>query len=379
MPDAPIKPDELAKVEEVNKPKRTFWSDIWRKIVAVILAIGTLLVLKDRIFTPIVINHVPVYINCDNTPGSGQSKVILEQKKVYVDITVSSWLDVKLTPGDFQLVLPFNVKEELKSDFNVSLECSGNMVHSKPWFVSVLSFNPQVINVSGDIIGSKNVRVRPNYTLPPQDRRTPRFVVEPEMVKISGPSRSLPKVEDVFTESIDLQPGRSMNFDVEVALADPLNPQVKLTDVRSVKVSVIYDQSGQEVPLEQKHWDVPVLVLNNYPARVEIQEKKQLTVDLVLKGLENYSENMTPHPYIDLSSIENTNEEIFVPVSLLEALPNGMTVEFQPPNIPLRLIRTDAAPAVPPASAVPPAEPVKPAEAAPQPKLGDEPPSAPAK
>ncbi len=332
------------KTEDVPRFKRTFWSDIWRKVIALLLAIATWFFVMKKITVPMTIEHVPVTIHYD------RNVYVMQQERFFVDLQVSTLLDIEPSPDDFKLVIQMPPNPEFHSDFTKPVECNAKIVKKKPKYVKITSFSQQLLYVSGDVMKTKHVRVRVNYTLSPQDRRVPHFLVEPERVEIRGPSRSLPKEEEIWTESISLPAGKKDNFIVQQVLALPANPRISLVDTQSVKVTVIYDKEGENRPVEQKHWDVPVLVLNCNPPRVEIKDKEPLVVDVVLKGLENLHTNLKPHPFIDLSEIDlsSAEEEKFVPVQLLEApLPEGVTVTFSPENIPLKISRVENVPSAP--------------------------------
>ncbi|MBR0458981.1 MAG: hypothetical protein IJJ26_07075 [Victivallales bacterium] len=339
------------KTKEVPKAKRTFWSDIWRKVIALLLAIATCVLVMMKSAKTVTIEGVPVIIQYD------RNKYFLPQNRFSINLQVSSWLDIPIRPDDFELV--YEMPSNIQSKFTWDAGCDDKIVRRKPRFVKIESFSPQVLKVSGDVMETRNVRVRVNYTLPPSDRQVPQFKVEPERVKVRGPSYDVRREVEIWTESIDLVAGRKESYIEQKNLVSPLNSRISLVDTQSVKVTVIYGTPGED----RTYWDVPVLVLNDVFPRVDIRDKEPLVVDMVVKGGENLPGNQKLHPYLDLSRIDfkEAEKNLYVEIELLEKLPEGVTVEFQPATtISLHLFRVDSLAAPPRAEPVSEPEPTQP-------------------
>ncbi|MBR6371814.1 MAG: YbbR-like domain-containing protein [Victivallales bacterium] len=303
-------------MESDKTRKRTFFTDIWRKGIALFLAIFAWYAIHKQLVEgmPVVELKVPLQIECDD------KQVILPEKEFEINLKIkSSILSNKLSPDDFEVkyIVTERVGTIPDGGMNVSLNRRKKFRIKKPPFTSSVGYD---INTSFfiDKVSVKTVPVEVKYTGNLQYGKVPQFEVSPEYVQIEGPSAMLMNIHQVYTAEIDIS-GVKKDTHFEGRL-QALPDKVRLFENRVPSISIVANTlSAREIQSYSLGRKLPISLMYPMPQRCRLENDKPMEVELTFEtDAETIGEirRLKLKPYLDLSSVSAERGEIEVPVML---------------------------------------------------------------
>ena len=303
-------------MDNENKRKRSFFTDIWRKVIALFLAIFAWYAIHKQLVEnmPVIEMKVPLQIECYD------KRVILPEDDFEIMLKIkNSTLFNKLSPDDFEVkyIVTERVGTIPDGGMNVTLNRGKNFKIKKPPFTTSVGYD---INTSFfiDKVSVKTVPVEVKHTGKLQYGKVPQFEVSPEYVQIEGPSALLMNIHQVYTEEIDIS-GVKKDTHFEGRLR-ALPDKVKLFENRIPTISIIANAlSAKEMQSYSLGRKLPLSILHSTPQRSRLENDKMLDVELTFEtDAETISEirRLRLKPYLDLSSVSSDSGEIEVPVML---------------------------------------------------------------
>ena len=120
-------------------------------------------------------------------------------------------------------------------------ELTPRQVHS-PSGVEVLQVLPAQYRISFDYRGTREVEVRPrvigNFA---SDRRIAHVIVEPAMLKITGPARRVAGIEVALTDPVDASGTMARaSFVTHAYLTDPL---VQIVNIQPIHITIVMEKA----------------------------------------------------------------------------------------------------------------------------------------
>ncbi|MBO4511141.1 MAG: YbbR-like domain-containing protein [Victivallales bacterium] len=303
-------------MENSKTKKRTFFTDIWRKVIALFLAIFAWYAIHKQLVEsmPVIELKVPLQIECDD------KRVILPEENFEITLKIkNSTLSNKLSPDDFEVkyIVTERVGTIPDGGMNVTLNRGKNFKIRKPLFTTSVGYD---INTSFfiDKVSVKTVPVEVKPTGKLQYGKVPQFEVSPEYVQIEGPSAVLMNIHQLYTEEIDISDVmKDTHFDGRLqALPD----KVKMFENRVPSISIVANAlSAKEIQSYSLGRKLPISILYSTPQRSRLENDKMMEVELTFEtDAETIGEikRLRLKPFLDLSSVSEDSGEIEVPVML---------------------------------------------------------------
>ncbi len=300
-----------------KKKKRSFFTDIWRKVIAIGLAVFVWYAINQQVSThyPEYDVVVPLKLEC------ADESVILPEKTPNVTLRVKTSLaQQELVPDRFEVRLPIRESYESIPDNGMLVNIHGNsrfLNTKRPPFTRVVSYS---INASVFIDKRvvKKVPVAVKFTGKLAAGLVPGFIVSPSDVLIEGPSSALMDVNQVHTEKIDISDAKDgIVFD---PLLDIVDRRVKLHDRHpdetvNVKLKAVNPEKLDTIVLN----DLPVRVLcptpqkimlkNGYPLKATVTFSAEMGTLAAIKA-------MDVKPYIDISGVGADRKSAVLPLQI---------------------------------------------------------------
>ena len=303
-------------MENSKTTNRTFFTDIWRKVIALFLAIFAWYAIHKQLVEsmPVIELKVPLQIECDD------KRVILPEENFEITLKIkTSTLSNKLSPDDFEVKYIVTEKVGTIPDggMNVTLNRGKNFKIRKPLFTTSVGYD---INTSFfiDKLSVKTVQVNVKHTGKLQYGKVPQFEASPGYVQIEGPSAVLMNIHQLDTEEIDISNvKKDTHFDGRLkALPD----KVKMFENRAPSISIVANAlSAEEIQTYGLGRKLPISILYSTPQCSRLENGKTLEVELTFEtDAETIGEirRLRLKPYLDLSSVTEDSGEIEVPVML---------------------------------------------------------------
>ena len=303
-----------------KKQGRNFFTDIWRKVVALVLAVFAWFTIHKQVesHAQAFDVKVPLQIECSN------DGVILPENAVEVTLTIrNSLFASRISPNDFvvKYIVQDTVSTIPEKGKIVKLYSDRDIKISRKPILTEVFFDANKSNTSFFIDKSsiKNVPVEVRHKGKMAYGKVPQFSASPEFVQIEGPSTKLAEIHQAFTEEIDITGlSRDGHFEAELA---PFEKGVKIVQgpVNSairIEAKALNARQMQLCRLEGK---LPVGVLHSSPQRLKIVNDKPYEVNLTFEtDAETFAEirKLKLRPYMDISSIDRESKGIEVPVQL---------------------------------------------------------------
>lgn len=325
-----------------NKKGRTFFTDIWRKIIALALAFFVWYMINQQISEDYRVYDVPVTLVCKD------KQVILPDEMPLVNIRVRTSRDsMQFDAKDFDVELFVNEDENSIHHGGMTLNISNTSkfkVRRKPWFTKVTGFEPLKSQLFLDKLVVKGVPISVKTSGNMGRGLAPQFSLTPEKVILEGPSAVLNNITKIHTETVPLEGVKEdMKYQLEL---ENLGSQVVVSgkDLQDGKVQahlkVVKARDIQTVMWEK----LPVRVIYGTPQLFKVDVNTPLTVKVTISADQNTInelKNLELRPYVDLASIAHEGEANDVPVQL--DLPEKLTdkilkIEKSPLDFNLKLV-----------------------------------------
>jgi len=291
-----------------EKPPRTFMTDYWRKIIAFALAISVWWMISKQMESPYTVHNVRVNVEFED------DTLCLSRNMDYPHVAAT--LEIKsLFSGsryqadDFEVEVVIPSVPNKSSEFLYDLKLDVNMVKRKPMpiFTKVESIQPTTPSIKLDVIKQKDVPVVVPEKGVVKVGYTTKKKIMPPLVRISGPSAQLNRVDKLDTEVLDLAREDLENVKA-LAISGILPPNVSILtpNVRAKRIVAVEIKVVREGELSRKEYkDLPVRLLSPLGGKLAVSGwgEAKTKVDVVLEGTQsmlNAFSSFEPMPYIDL-------------------------------------------------------------------------------
>lgn len=301
--------------------KRTFYSDIWRKVFAGLMAVLAWWSVSNKLMSTHEISNVKVKIRFENNKN-GENVYLKEEPTVSLIVNTKNPLE-KLRSEDYVVEVMIPEFQLPDRPFKHFIRLNSDMVKHRLFLPKVVAVTPDNINVSCDVKYEKSVPVVVHETGILGEGFSAEKTLTPDIVRISGPSQILQNINYVNTENLPLTDDM-VNFTSHLFIEAP-NKDVSVKPGKvSVDVRIVSNNQMTEMTLKQ----LPVKIITTYPQVYSIKQTSELRINLKMHGprrvLDAYKTKL-PIPYIDMAEV--LKEGIFhAPVHVAD-VPPGNNVE----------------------------------------------------
>ncbi|MGI6355184.1 MAG: hypothetical protein GX937_08685 [Lentisphaerae bacterium] len=250
-----------------KKPKRTFFTDFWRKVVALLLAVMVWVMVDMQMQVTSTVQQVKLKIRYDD------SKFYLRRSEFDVDLEVATSAKLsQLSAEQFLLEVDFPESQLNPGQYTINLKRLRSIVTRKPLGVRVKAILPQTLTVPFDVIKKRQVKVLPQITGHLPEGYEQSCTCDPAEVEVTGPSLLVQGITQVVTEEQPLSPNALAPFSTMLQVLSPapgvidvqpekIRVEVRIEDMRRMTTRTISRQlSGVLLPVSGS------LVLTSLPA-----------------------------------------------------------------------------------------------------------------
>ena len=250
-----------------RKPKRTFFTDFWRKVVALILGVAVWALVNMQMQVTSPVQQVKLKIRYDS------SKFYLRRSEFDVDLEVVSSAKLsQLSAEQFLLEVDLPDSHLNPGQHTINLKRLRSIVTRKPSGVRVKAILPQTLTVPFDVIKKRQVKVHPQITGNLPEGYEQSYTCDPIEVELTGPSLLMQGISQVGTEEQPLSPNALAPFSTNLRVQSPvpgviavhpekIRVEVRIEDMRRMTTRTISRQlSGVLLPVSGS------LVLTSPPA-----------------------------------------------------------------------------------------------------------------
>ena len=283
--------------------KRTFWTDWWRKLFALIFALISFFLINGKIAQNRTIENVKVEFNLDE-----KNVVTVLDENITAKIVVNTTLPLGSIKADsYRVVVNISPRRD-DHKYRVKVNVGPQNVRKSLFLPSAKTVTLSRESVELDPIIKKSVPI----VVPQAGMTRPGFTatttVNPETVTVEGPSEKLKNLRFVSSENLVLTP-ETTNFTCRLLLIPQID-DVRIIGVDSVEVNTnIVDI--KEV-LTEKFPDVPIRIVNEYPQLYGVEKMSVKTGWIEVRGLKSIIDayiNSEVMLYIDLGEAKGAGPQ----------------------------------------------------------------------
>ncbi len=308
-----------------RKPKRTFFTDFWRKVVALILGVAVFALVNMQMQVTSPVQQVKLKIRYDS------SKFYLRRSEFEVDLEVASSAKLsQLSAEQFLLAVDLPDSHLNPGQHTINLKRLRSIVTRKPSGVRVKAILPQTLTVPFDVIKKRQARVQPQITGTLPEGYEQSYICEPAEVELTGPSLLMQGISQVGTEEQPLSPNALAPFSTMLQVLSPapgviavhpekIRVEVRIEDMRRMTTRTISRQlSGVLLPVSGN------LVLMSPPA-----SEVKLVVGGQYRSVNNLNEDKLR---VMADATGAAGPGLFRAKILVMDLPLGVTLDDVEPN-----------------------------------------------
>ncbi len=239
-----------------RKPKRTFFTDFWRKVVALLLGAMVWVMVDVQMQVTSTVQQVKLKIRYD------RSKFYLRHSEFDVDLEVATSSKLsQLSAEQFLLEVDFPENHLNPGQRTINLKRLRSIVTRKPSGVRVKAILPQTLTVPFDVIKKRHVKVLPKITGHLPEGYEQSYTCDPAQVELIGPSMLMQGISQVVTEEQPLSPNALAPFSTMLQVLSPapgviavypekIRVEVRIEDMRRMTTRTISRQlSGVLLPV----------------------------------------------------------------------------------------------------------------------------------
>ena len=274
--------------------KRTFWTDWWRKLFALIFALISFFLINGKIAKNRTIENVKVEFNLKDA-----NVVTVLDEDITAKIVVNTTLPLgSLKADSYRVVVNISPRRD-DHKYRIKVNVGPQNVRKGLFLPSAESVTLSRDSVELDPIIQKSVPI----VVPQAGMTRPGFTATtttvPETVTVEGPSERLKNLRFISSDDLVLTP-EATNFTCRLALIAPIG-DVRIIGADSVEVNTkIVDIN--EV-LTKKYRDVPICIVNEYPQMYAVEKMSVKSGWIEVRGLKSIIDAYTNSEvmlYIDL-------------------------------------------------------------------------------
>ncbi len=283
----------------IDSGKRTFWTDWWRKLFALIFALISFFIINGKIAQYRTIENVKVEFNI---PDSNMVTVL--DDNITAKIVVETTLPLgSLKADSYRVVVNISPRKE-DHKYRIKVNVGPQNVRKGLFMPSARSVTLSKDSVELDPIVSKSVPIVVQVTGVTRPGFTATTTLNPDTVTIAGPSEKLKSVRFISGGDLPMTPDTT-DFTCRLPLLNG-NADIRLIGTESVEV-VTRIVSINEM-LTKKFPDVPIRIINEYPQVYAVERMSSKSGVVEMRGLKSI-----------LDSYENTGAFLFVDLNEAKA------------------------------------------------------------
>jgi len=293
--------------------KRTFWTDWWRKLFALIFALISFFLINGKIAQNRTIENVKVEFNLEE-----ENVVTVLDENITAKIVVNTTLPLgSLKSDSYHVVVNISPRRD-DHKYRIKVNVGPQNVRKKLFLPSVKSVTLSRDSVELDPIIQKSVPILTQITGMTRPGYTTTMTLNPETVTVEGATEKLKNLRFISSEDLVLTP-EVTNFTCRLSLISPSN-DIRIIGSDSVEVNAkIVDIN--EV-LTKKYPDVPICIVNEHPQLYAVEKMSAKSGFIEVRGLKSI---------IDAYM----NNEVMLYIDLGEAKgPGAQRLSVHPGNLP---------------------------------------------
>ena len=261
--------------------KRTFWTDWWRKLFALIFALISFFLINGKIAQDRTIENVKVEFNI-----SGENKVTVLDENITAKVVVNTTLPLgSLKADSYRVVVNITPRRE-DHKYRIKVKVGPQNVRTGVLLPSATSVTLSKESVELDPIIQKPVPIMVPITGNTRPGFTATTMLNPETVMVEGPTEKLKNYRVVRSEDLALTP-ETRDFTCRLSLKT--DDDVKLIGSDSVEV-VTKIVNDKELILK-KHPDVPISIVNDYPQLYAVEKISAKSGVIEVRALQSILDN----------------------------------------------------------------------------------------
>jgi len=239
-----------------KKTQRTFFTDFWRKVAALVLGVFVwgLVNMQMQVTSPV--QQVKLKVRYDS------SKFHLRRSEFDVDLEVVSSAKLsQLSAEQFLLEVDLPDSHLNPGQHTINLKRLRGLVSRKPSGVRVKAVLPQTLTVPFDVIRKRQVRVQPQITGHLPEGYEQSYTCDPPEVELTGPSLLMQGISQVVTEEQPLSSNALAPFSTNLRVLSPspgvikvmpekIRVEVRIEDMRRMTTrTILRPLSGVLLPV----------------------------------------------------------------------------------------------------------------------------------
>ncbi len=293
--------------------KRTFWTDWWRKLFALIFALISFFLINGKIAQDRTIENVKVEFELTE-----KNVVTVLDENITAKIVVNTTLPLGSLKADSYRVVVSIIPRREDHKYRIKVKVGPQNVRKRLFLPSVKSVTLSKDSVELDPIIKKSVPIVVSNTGVTRPGFTATTTVNPETVTVEGASEKLKNLRFVSSEELALTP-ETTDFTCRLSLVNP-NDDIRLIGADSVEVVVKIINSNDI--FSKKYLDVPIAIVNEYPQMYAVEKMSVKSGWIEVRGLKGILDAYT-------------NSEVMLYIDLNEAKGAGLfRARVYPGNVP---------------------------------------------
>ena len=293
--------------------KRTFWTDWWRKLFALIFALISFFLINGKIAQDRTIENVKVEFNVTE-----KNVVTVLEESVTAKIVVNTTLPIgSLKADSYRVVVNITPRRE-DHKYRIKVRVGPQNVRKGLLLPSAKSVTLSKESVELDPIIKKSVPIMVPITGTTRPGFTATTTLNPDTVMVEGPSEKLKNFPFVSSEELALTHD-TVDFTCRLSLKNE-GGDIKLIGTDSVEV-VTKIVNDKEL-ITKKYSNVPISIVNEYPQLYAVDRLSPKTGVIELRALKSI---------IDAFA----DNEVMLCINLKEAKgPGAFRARVYPRNLP---------------------------------------------
>jgi len=293
--------------------KRTFWTDWWRKLFALIFALISFFLINGKIAQNRTIENVKVEFNITE-----KNVVTVLEENITAKIVVNTTLPLgSLKADSYRVVVNITPRRE-DHKYRIKVKVGPQNVRKGLLLPSAKSVTLSKESVELDPIIQKSVPIMVPITGMTRPGFTATTMLSPETVMVEGTTEKLKNLRFVTSEELALTP-ETMDFTCRLSLIN-IGDDIRLIGADSVEV-VTKIVNDKEL-ITRKYPDVPICIVNEYPQLYAVEKISAKSGVIEVRALKSILDTYT-------------NSDVMLYINLDEAKgPGAFRARVYPSNLP---------------------------------------------
>ncbi len=288
-------------MENDGTSKRTFWTDWWRKLFALIFALISFFLINGKIARDYTIENVKVEFNL-----IGQNAAIVLDEGITSKIVVNSTLPIGSIKADSYTVVVNIIPRHEDHKYRIKVYVDPQNVKKGLFLPSVKNVILSKDSIELDPIIQKSVPIIVNEAGAPRPGFTATKTLSPDTVTIEGPSEKLKNVKYIYSENLVLTP-ETTDFKCRLPL------KLEDADVKFVNTDYVVIETkivNINEMITKSYSDVPIRIMNEHPQVYAVEKMSSKTGRLEVRALKSILDSYLMESeimlYIDLNEAKNS-------------------------------------------------------------------------